>query len=53
MLGVRPLARTANGDAWSWTAVLDEVDFGDLEAHRVRDSVLSIVPSDQVLLGMS
>ena len=52
-LGAGRLARTANGDVQTWSAVLDEVDLGGLKAHRVRASVLPNMPGDQVLLGMS
>ena len=52
-LGEGRLARTANGDVQTWSALLDEVDLGGLTARRVRASVLPNMAGDQVLLGMS
>lgn len=52
-LGAGRMARTANGDVQTWSAVLEEVDLGGLTAHRVRASILPNMPGDQVLLGMS
>ena len=52
-LGAGRMARTANGDVQTWSAVLEEVDLGGLMAHRVRASILPNMPGNQVLLGMS
>ena len=52
-LGAGRMARTANGDVQTWSAVLEAVDLGGLTAHRVRASILPNMPGDQVLLGMS
>ena len=52
-LGAGRMARTANGDVQTWSAVLEAVDLGGLMAHRVRASILPNMPGNQVLLGMS
>jgi aspartyl protease family protein len=52
-LGAGRIARTANGDVQTWSAVLEAVDLGGLMAHRVRASILPNMPGNQVLLGMS
>ena len=52
-LGPARMARTANGNVQTWSALLDSVDLGGLEARRVRASVLPNMPGEEVLLGMS
>lgn len=52
-LGSPRLSRTANGVVRSWSARLDRVSIGGLEAQGVRASVLPNLPGHEVLLGMS
>jgi len=52
-LGMPRLSRTANGVVRSWSAGLDRVSIGGLEARGVRASVLPNFPGGEVLLGMS
>ena len=52
-LGSARISRTANGDVRTWSAQLDTVDLGGLQAHSVRASVLPNLSGQQGLLGMS
>ena len=47
------VSKTGNGNVHSWSAWLESVDVGGLEAKRVKATVLPNMQGDQVLLGMS
>ncbi|MBK1721454.1 retropepsin-like aspartic protease family protein [Thiocystis violacea] len=47
------VSKTGNGNVQSWSAWLDSVDVGGLEARQVKATVLPNMHGDQVLLGMS
>ena len=47
------ISKTGNGNVQSWSAWLDSVEVGGLEAKRVRATVLPNLAGRQALLGMA
>jgi aspartyl protease family protein len=47
------ISKTGNGNVQSWSAWLDSVDVGGLEAKKVKATVLPNLGGNQALLGMA